>query len=326
MSTAITGNLISLDFTNISNVTSDVNIFSFGSSFGATDTYFTTTFAFYTAIQFNSLSFGSPTSKIFDGASISVIVNDMNAFYSNIYKFTYELVSGTGIGAIYRVYAKQLNINYTAVSIVTVIEPDLNYYYFSEQNVIYGSTVAVTSNSELSYNEISNDLQVQPYIIDSINVYANTISQVDTRWKKITKNANGLSATDFNQPRVDPMQKQFAIENIQLNFIPSSINNLGYRLNGLETVRVFFYYRTKDQFDLGKKQRLSQENFNTNTPILKPEIMIHKKQINIPLIDLTKERIKTVSVKEKIAKEIKPREISEAEVFSAFDGVDYKEI
>lgn len=321
MSTAITGNLISLDFTNISNVTSDVNIFSFGSISGGTDTFFATTFAYYPTVQLTNSSFGSPTIDSFFGGTISDLISNMNAFYIGIYEFTYELVSGTGIGAIYRLYLKQLDTNYIAVSIYSNQD-----YFFTENNVISGSTVAVISNSELSYNEISNDLQVQPYIIDSINVYANTLSQVDIRWKKITKNANGLSATDFNQPRVDPMQKQFAIENIPLNFTPSSINNLGYRLNGLQTVRVFFYYRTKDQFDLGNKKCLSQENFNPNTPFLNPEIMIHKKQINIPLIDLTKERIKTVSIKEKIAKSVKPREISEAEVFSAFDGVDYKEI
>lgn len=321
MSTAITGNLISLDFTNISNQTSDVNIFSFESSAGSTETIFVTEFAYYPTVQINSLQFGSPTIDSFFGGSISDLISNINAYYVGIYVFTYEYISGSGIGAIYRLFVKQLDTNTIAVSIYSN-----QFYYFTEKQVISGSTVAVTSNSELSYNEISNDLQVQPYIIDSINVYANTLSQVDIRWKKIIKNANGVSATDFNQPRVDPMQKQFAIENIPLNFTPSSINILGYRLNGLQTVRVFFYYRTKDQFDLANKNCLSKENFDSNTKFINPEIMIHKKQINIPLIDLTKPTIKAVSIKEKIAKEIKPREISEAEVFSAFDGVDYKEM
>ena len=321
MSTAITGNLISLDLTNISSTTSDVDIFSFGSSSGATDTYFITQFAYYPTVQVSNLSFGSPTIDSFFGGTISDLISNINAFYVGIYLFTYELVSGTGIGAIYRLYVKQLDSNYTAVSIYSNQD-----YYFTENSIIKNSTIAVTSNSELTYNEISNDLQVQPYIIDSINVYANSLSQVDQRWKKVSRNANGVSFTDFNQPRVDPLQRQFAIENIGVNFVPSSINNLGYRLLGLETVRVFFYYRTKDQFDLSEKNCLEQSNFTQNTPFIIPKDMNTKMNVSIPLIEITKPKVSLISIKDKVAPKIKPREITEAEVFSAFDGVDYKEM
>jgi hypothetical protein len=324
MSTAITGNLISLDLTNISSTTSDVDIFSFGSSSGATDTYFITKFAYFPTVDLTNLSFGSPITDSFFSSSIVNLVNKFNDSYIGIYSFTYELVSGTGIGAIYRLFVKQLDTNYTPVSIY--IESINQYYYFTENSIIKNSTIAVTSNSELTYNEISNDLQVQPYIIDSINVYANSLLQVDQRWKKVSRNANGVSFTDFNQPRVDPLQRQFAIENISVNFVPSSVNNLGYRLLGLETVRAFFYYRINNQFDLSENKRLEYSNFTQNTPFIIPKDMNTKMNVSIPLIEITKPKENIMSIKDKVAPKIKPREITEAEVFSAFDGVDYKEM
>jgi hypothetical protein len=87
MSTAITGNLISLDLTNISSTTSDVDIFSFGSSSGATDTYFITQFAYYPTVQVSNLSFGSPTIDSFFGGTISDLISNIN----NLIKVIFSL-------------------------------------------------------------------------------------------------------------------------------------------------------------------------------------------------------------------------------------------
>ena len=132
---------------------------------------------------------------------------------------------------------------------------------------------------------------------------------------------SGVSATDFNRPRIDPMQNQFAIEHIDANFTPSPINILNYNMKGLESVRMWFYY---DRIDISE---INQKKFNE---IIEPKT-INKmikitKSIN-PLFDLvgTKQE-RQITIKEKLAPTIEKRDVTDEEVYNSFDGLDFKEL
>ena len=319
------GELIALTLTNILNVDSEVDLFSYGvggTSTNNTTTYYKINFTFVSGVQYQLLStIGGVFTNYFTAPSILTIndlILDFNSFGLSTYGlFSYEV---NGSAPNYTLIIQILNSTFVPTTFRS-LTPTVNYSAGNPYTTILNSTVTISTGTSITYGELLSELQNQPYIINSINVYANTKQQSMQRLKKIKRTMSGVSATDFNRPRIDPMQNQFAIEHIDANFTPSPINILNYNMKGLESVRMWFYY---DRIDISE---INQKKFNE---IIEPKT-INKmikitKSIN-PLFDLvgTKQE-RQITIKEKLAPTIENRDVTDEEVYNSFDGLDFKEL
>lgn len=317
--------LIALTLTNIVNTDSEVDLFSFGSggtTINNTDTYYKVNFTFVSGVQYQLLStIGGIFNNYFTAPSILTIndlILDFNASGLAPYGlFSYEI---NGSAPNYTLVIKILDSTFIPNTFRS-LTPTVSYVIGSPYIVQRNSTVVITTGTSISYEELMSELQNQPYIIDSVNVYADTQEQSMQRLKKTKKTASGLVYVDFERPRVDPMQNQFAIEGIETKFTPSALNSLNYNLKGNESVRMWFYY---NRIDISE---INQKKFNK---IIEPktiEKMIKiAKSIN-PLFDLVgvKEE-RQITIKEKLAPSIENRDVTDEEVYNSFDGLDFKEL
>lgn len=187
--------------------------------------------------------------------------------------------------------------------------------------------VIVSTIGNLTYTELCNEINVQPYLLTKASIFANTISQVSKKLKKTRKETNGIVREDFNYIAVDPMQKQYAINNIELNFTPSPLNGIEYTVEAGERVRIWFYYENKDLINIDSKKADEVELINNKKEDKK---MKNKVAISNPMFVLinrySKRKTALKDVIKSKAKFRKNDEISEQEVFESFDGSDFKEI
>jgi len=317
-------NLISFDLFNISDVDSSVNLFSQPSvntlsNNSFTSIFFKSNFEFISGAVYNIRGVVS-TGAFFQWLSSGVIVTindlitELNIFASTSnMTFTIE-----GTNPYYTITFNSSNQNYYILELFRVYNSPVTDSPFINYSVITGSTVSVQTNG-VSYPEICNELQQQSYIIESCNVYANSQSQSSEQFNKISKTPMGNVSTDLNVPRLDPMQNQFAIENIDLKFTPSPLNKLEYTIKGGESVRMFFIYNNI----IPVPKELN--------PIIKIETkkiypMIFLKPISNPLFELTRiKNKKNESIKDVVSNQITLREITDEEVFNSFDGLDFNE-
>jgi len=314
--------LISLTLTNIVNVDSEVDLFSLGSGSTATnntDNYFKVNFTFSAGIVYRIISIQYGINQYYTTpvvATINDLINDFNSALGAYGVFSYEV---NGSAPNYTLIIKGLDPTWyfdIFETFTPVFTANFNTYVVQKN-----STVVITTGTSITYGELLSELQNQPYIINTINVYANTKQQSMQRLKKIKRTMSGVSATDFNRPRIDPMQSQFAIEHIDANFTPSPINILNYNMKGLESVRMWFYY---DRIDISE---INQKKFNE---IIEPKTinkMIKITQSINPLFDLvgTKQE-RQITIKEKLAPTIENRDVTDEEVYNSFDGLDFKEL
>lgn len=112
----------------------------------------------------------------------------------------------------------------------------------SSTDAVRGSSVKVTSESGIPMNEITQEVAFQPYILDTVNVYADTMAQANNDVKVLKRWSNGQEYKRFEYPTVNPMQPQFALEDVKIDFPPSPTNYLGYNVDGGESVRMIFKY------------------------------------------------------------------------------------
>ena len=197
----------------------------------------------------------------------------------------------------------------------------MTYYFGDAIEVIAGSTVTVQTEGGITYNELVSELQTQPYMINPVNIYTNTQAQSLQRFRKTQKGANGYTLIEFERPKLDPMQNQFAIEGIETKFTPSSLNALNYNINGDQTVRIWLYYK---MIDISHPSEIPPI---TKVLPKKVEKMIIKESIN-PFFDLMGiTNVKKINIKEDIKKTINLRnDVTDEEVYNSFDGLDYKNI
>lgn len=198
----------------------------------------------------------------------------------------------------------------------------MTYYFGSAIEVIAGSTVTVQTEGGITYNELVSELQTQPYMINPVNIYTNTQAQSVQRFRKTQKEKNGYTLIDFERPKLNPMQNQFAIEGIETKFTPSNLNSLNYNMKGDETVRIWMYY---NRIDMSVPKDIPP--ISKVLPTKKVEKMIIKQSIN-PFFDLVGiSNVKRINIKEDIKKDVKLRnDITDEEVYNSFDGLDYKNI
>jgi hypothetical protein len=196
------------------------------------------------------------------------------------------------------------------------------YTFGASTETIAGSTVEVTTEGGITYNELLSELQNQPYIISTVNIYTNTQAQSLQRFRKTQREANGYSLIEFERPKLDPMQNQFAIEGIETKFTPSPLNALNYNMKGSESVRIWLYY---NRIDISVPSNIPP--INKVLPTKKVEKMIIRQSIN-PFFDLVGiTNVKRINIKEDIKKDVKLRDdITDEEVYNSFDGLDYKNI
>lgn len=203
-------------------------------------------------------------------------------------------------------------------------------YAITSNTVLYGTKVSVDTGDNLTYTELLNELTNQPYLFKGMSIFADTISQVSQKVKITKKTNNGFVFTDLDYPRVDPMQRQFVINGINLNYVPSPINSINYTLEANQTVALWFFYEHKELVNYRTNQ--TTEN-NIKVPqmenkVIKKEV---KKNVVIPMfgiIDYQPNFVKP-TLKEAIKKMATFKnndEVSEDEVFNSFSGSDFKEI
>ena len=198
----------------------------------------------------------------------------------------------------------------------------MTYYFGTPIEVIAGSTISVQTEGGITYSELVSELQTQPYMINPVNIYTNTQAQSLQRFRKTQKEANGYTLIDFERPKLDPMQNQFAIEGIQTKFTPSSLNALNYNINSNQTVRIWLYYK---MIDISHPSEIPP--IKKVLPTKKVEKMIVKQSIN-PFFDLMGiTNVKKINIKEDIKKTINLRnDITNEEVYNSFNGLDYRNI
>ena len=196
------------------------------------------------------------------------------------------------------------------------------YTFSAPDETIAGSTVTVETEGGITYNELLSELQNQPYMINPVNIYTNTQAQSLQRFRKTQKEATGYTLIEFERPKLDPMQNQFAIEGIQTKFTPSPLNALNYNMKGNQTVRIWLYYKMIDMSvpkDIPPIKKV--------LPTKKVEKMIIKQSIN-PFFDLMGiTNVKKINIKEDVKKTINLRnDVTDEEVYNSFDGLDFKNI
>lgn len=317
-------NLIYLNLTNISSTDSEINLFKTNpNSNDSTDTYFKTTYAYYPTAELSIYVDGVQTLSNYFGATISQQVQSMNDSLGEFLTFTYELVSGSGIGAIYNLIVKQLNTSY----VLTYVNTNQNYYS-TEYTTALDSTISINSTNGLSYNELCSEISVHPYRIDKVGVFSPDQTQLLERFKKVSVQSNGISNTDFNYQILDPYQKQNILTNIETDFIPSSLSYLNYRVLGSQSVSMYLYYSTtqleKPLLEVDSKNTIALNDIKKTKKI----IVMSRKIVSTtpPLISLVNNQKQVIkkasSLKEALKNSLGEKPTNE-DVFNAFEGSDY---
>ena len=192
-------------------------------------------------------------------------------------------------------------------------------------NVINGSFANVdVESSDLTYDELVSELQYQPYKLLTANVYANSIDQVNQSFLVNKREATGHVNLDLKVPGISPMFKQYVQQNIPLEFSPSSTNLLKYTLGANETVRLIFPYHHIELVTLPEKSVFVPK---MEIPELAIIIDMVRKE-PVPILELVNNHniLPNGNFLKSIIHPFLPhRRTPNDEVYSAFNGHDYKE-
>lgn len=192
-------------------------------------------------------------------------------------------------------------------------------------SVINGSFVDVQLDGvDLTYNELCSELMYQPYKLEWANIYANNVEQANRPFNLNDREANGRLYEKQLNPALSPMNVQYVNENIPLEFLTSSTNELQYTLGPAQSVRVIFGYTNKDLIALPEKEIFVPK---TEIPEL-PKILVQYQSSLVPMLEIIKKQIYRPDgnfIKKIIKPFLKERAITKQEVYSAFNGYDFKE-
>jgi len=207
--------------------------------------------------------------------------------------------------------------------------PSLDYF-FTQTESIEGTSVSVDLGSSLTYNQLMNELQFQPYIFDDMSIFADSSSQVGQIVTKTKKTSGGEVYEEVESPKISPTQYQFVIDNIKLSFIPSPINSLKYKVKANQSVSLWFFYRHRELIDYRSKNIKIPSAIN-NKEIMKSQSKPTEKSIFInPIFSLVnkvgRQKKQNKTIKEIIGLDIKTRDVSNQEVITAFEDSDFIEL
>lgn len=213
-----------------------------------------------------------------------------------------------------------------------------NFYFYSTYEALNSTPIGIVTDNGIDYNELCSEVQNQPYIFDSVAVFANSIDQLTKTFKIVNREPDGHKITELAMPVADPMQTQFVLYGINVEFSPSPTNSLRYTLLGGESVKLWFFYRNIDQVEVDSNTKYEKEFlvYNTNNimEMAKPASLKNntmKKNtfyiVSNPMFDLAKPKfdLKKITIKDKVSKHVESKEISNEEVYNAFSGSDFFE-
>jgi YVTN family beta-propeller protein len=196
---------------------------------GATQTITSTistsnnTHGFYPIVEGRNILFGG------NGLTIDVIDMDTSTIVNAITSTSGSIGCGGFSPTSNRIFLIDVT---NQISIITTIP------------LITNTLVQIEVESGIGYDALVSELSNGYYEIDYVNVYANNIEQANQRWEVNDKKVSGVSSSNENYPTISPMQQQFVVDDIPIKYIPITPNTLRYTLNGLQSVRLIFHYKT----------------------------------------------------------------------------------
>jgi len=332
--------VLKLENTNTS-FSDTIPLFDLGTNYNPTTQYTATIIPFVPSALSTWIVTTSTSSSIFSGnyQTMDDVVDAMNLVYQE---------NGRGV------FSHDLNItgdvilvaNSLTITFLTVKPNGIPIVPFVAKSTraIAGTTIAIESTINISVNELVQELTQQSYLLFGSNIYANSLAQANQEYNLTLRAPNGKQKEDFIYPAIVPMQKQFALENIEMCYTPSPTNSLNYTLLPSESVTLFFKYSggSNDKYkeiirwyaenrsklcsgELYRDPRYSQLNQEPTTRI-KNKIEMSSKRTNPVHELLYKHRPELRNVKNSVTKYIDPdRVIEDEEVYNAFLGTDYRE-
>jgi len=128
---------------------------------------------------------------------------------------------------------------YTSGNKVTTL---LTFFFnIATTSINTGSPVEVVGD-EQEYNSLSEELNFGSYRLDYVNVYADNIEQANRYFSKTIRNSNGNKRVNIENPTISPVQSQFAVEEVNIDYVVTPTNKLEYTLGAGESVRLIFKY------------------------------------------------------------------------------------
>jgi len=146
---------------------------------------------------------------------------------------------------------------------------------------LVGTSTSVVVESGIGYDALVSELSNGYYELDYVNVYANNITQANQRWEVNDKKVSGITRSNENYPTISPMQQQFVVDYVPIKFIPITPNTLKYTLNGLQRVRLIFYYKS-----IALNKEKLPDAHNIDAAINDRHIYIKEKYL-VPLLKIT---------------------------------------
>lgn len=116
-------------------------------------------------------------------------------------------------------------------------------YPFTSYLVATGTGISVTETSgNLTYAELTQALRdnIEPYIFNTITVYANNIDQANNRISKVMRGATGVKRELINNPTIFH-QRQFVVTE-EISLPTKTLYELNYKVDAFQTVRIIITY------------------------------------------------------------------------------------
>jgi hypothetical protein len=312
-------NWIALTLENVSSEHSSViNLFDIGIDYSGSTKWTSGVVTFVAGNPANWNVRTTETGTLFFTGNYQTIDDVIDAFNEEFTEdglgiMSYETVTSTT----FRIVAYSTEYNF--ISVTPNLAP-AKVFTSSTSQVASGSTVVVDSESSISMNTLTQELVYQPYKLLSVNVYANDIDQANKTFELIDKNRSGKLLKTFSYPTVNPIQNQFALEDVKLEYLPSATNQLRYTLDPSESVRLILKYEHAEEL-LNEDNQLVLLGSSENTDVMTTRYI----QVKNPMIGLVLKQDKAFTPIAKIVGEYVNEEegMTYEQFYSAFDGNDF---
>lgn len=299
-------NWIVLDLQNLNNVDSTVNLFNPTIDYSGTFRQRSINLLAFQSGQWivrASKNGGGLITYIFDEVTdLADLISKLNETftYNGVGVFTYDEVAGK--------FYLEAYVDLAVWDFFNVSPPfpqPTSLFADSSTTAATGSSVQVTSESNVTMNEITQEVAFQAYKMNSVNIYADNINQANNDMTVGTRTSAGVQYRDIKYPAINPIQRQFALENVELGFIPSVTNKLLYKVDANQRVRLIFKYSKVTLGEVGEAEVVSVNGFEEvllppKEEKEKPPLLILLVQNNIEK-EVKRERINNEGIKRLVA-------------------------
>jgi len=142
---------------------------------------------------------------------------------------------------------------------------------------ISGTSIEVSMGANVTYNEVSVELNSQPYIITTVYVYCPTQSQLAKPFIINKIDRNGTSSVRPFKPQLSPDQEQNVQMEIPIYMTTSNQNQLQYTLEASGTATMIVQYQNIGLVDA--LQLIQSGEFQYQMAVLKKQDEIEYKRI-----------------------------------------------